>query len=263
MWSQLISRIPGSEAGRKFLKDVGLRAYLQHWAHFKLRLFQKIKLRNEHALHPFWFRPGTSDIDVFRQIFPAREYGCFDDLKQPHLIIDCGANVGYSSIYFLSRFPTAFVIAVEPNPKNFEMLEKNLKPYKGRFKALRAAIWSETTELKFTSQPFGDGRDWSYSVEEAAAGAAGAIKSLTIDEIISQSGYDRVSILKIDIEGAEKQIFKIEYDRWLPRVDNLCIELHGEEAELIFERAISSENFIKSHSGELVVCKRPVVSRAS
>jgi hypothetical protein len=40
---------------------------------------------------------GSSDLHVFRQIFVEREYGCLDDLADVRLIIDCGANAGYSS----------------------------------------------------------------------------------------------------------------------------------------------------------------------
>jgi hypothetical protein len=42
-------------------------------------------------------RAGASDLDSFRQIFIDREYPCVDDVVDAEFIIDCGANVGYSS----------------------------------------------------------------------------------------------------------------------------------------------------------------------
>ena len=50
-------------------------------------------------------RAHTSDLGVFRQIFIDREYRCLDDVQEPRLIVDCGANVGYASAYFLARHP--------------------------------------------------------------------------------------------------------------------------------------------------------------
>src|SRR6476620_203183 len=82
--------------------------------------------------HPLFIRHDSSDLDVFKQIFIDREYRCLDDLTEVRLVIDCGANVGYSSAYFLSHHPTSRIIAVEPDPENFAMLRRNLAHYRGR-----------------------------------------------------------------------------------------------------------------------------------
>src|SRR4051812_39387542 len=92
---------------------------------------ERILLKSEHVRHPLRCRKGSSDRDVFRQIFVEREYACLDDLSDVDLVLDCGANVGYSSAYFLDRFPTCHVIAVEPDPENYALLEENLAPYRG------------------------------------------------------------------------------------------------------------------------------------
>jgi len=51
-----------------------------------------------------------------------------NNLSNADLIIDAGANVGYSSVYFLSNFPNCRVIAIEPDGDNFASLQKNLAP---------------------------------------------------------------------------------------------------------------------------------------
>jgi FkbM family methyltransferase len=81
---------------------------------------------------------------VFAQIFIQREYSCLDDLSVSNvdLVIDCGANVGYSSAYFLSRFPECNIICVEPDPSNFRSLEENMAPYKDRVKLINSGVWS-------------------------------------------------------------------------------------------------------------------------
>ncbi len=78
-------------------------------------------LYSKYAKHPVRCRPNTSDVEVFKQIFAWREYRCLDDVHDASLIIDCGANVGYSAVYFLTRYPNARVIAVEPDADNFSV----------------------------------------------------------------------------------------------------------------------------------------------
>src|SRR5271156_5052624 len=100
------------------------------------------RLRSRYLDYPVWVRPETSDRHVFQQIFRNREYRCLDHVKRAELVIDCGANVGYSAAYMLSRFQDAFVIAVEPDLRNFEAMIRNLSPYAGRFRAVNSGVWS-------------------------------------------------------------------------------------------------------------------------
>jgi FkbM family methyltransferase len=245
---------------KKLASDVGFRAALLHVLH-KLFPFLRfhIGVHSPHARFPLWCRAGASDLLVFQQIFSAREYGCFDDLVNPSLIIDCGANIGLSSVYFLNRFPTAFVIAVEPDPGNFAMLQKNLAPYAGRSRAIRSGIWSKSTGLMISEARLGDGMEWGISVRESQPGETAEMTGLNIGDILADSPYKRISLLKIDIEGSENVVFSSDCENWLPKVDNMAIELHGEVSERIFTQAVSKENFILSHTRELTVCRRPAV----
>lgn len=78
---------------------------------------------------PIFYRPGTSDLDVYTQVFDTLEYRCLDHVISPGLIIDCGANVGFTSAYLLSRHPSARVIAVEPDASNYLALRANLAQF--------------------------------------------------------------------------------------------------------------------------------------
>src|SRR5262249_42101559 len=85
---------------------------------------------------PVVFRYNSSDINVFSQIFVTDEYGPLSSLATVKSIIDCGAYVGYSSAYFLSKFPEAHVVAVEPDRNSYELLRHNLSVYGGRVTAI-------------------------------------------------------------------------------------------------------------------------------
>ena len=201
-------------------------------------------------------RPMTSDINVFTQIFMSREYRCLDEVQEPGLIIDCGANVGYSSAYFLSRFPKARLIAVEPDPKNFAMLLNNIRPFGERATAICSGVWSREVGLVFSQEPFGDGREWARTVRAARDGEKADLKAKDIGTLLREFGFERISILKVDIEGSEAEVFGSNYEAWIGKVDTLVIELHGAKCEEIFAKAIANEDFRVEQSDELVVCKR-------
>jgi FkbM family methyltransferase len=211
---------------------------------------------SKHAQFPLKFRPRTTDPWVFRQIFVELEYKPLTDIRDVRLVLDCGANVGYSSAFFLTQFPKSQVIAIEPDPDNFSLLEKNLAPYKGRFQAIRSAIWSRPAKLVLSEDRIRPRWEWARTVREAKEGEPGTIIATDIGTVLKESGFDRISILKIDIEGAEAIVFSSDYREWLPKVDNVAIELHDEDCSSIFFKAIAGENFELSTSDELVLCKR-------
>lgn len=214
------------------------------------------RLSSKHSRFPLWARPSTSDLDVFCQIFRDREYECLDDVRNPKLIIDCGANVGYASAYFLSRYPEANLIAVEPDPDNFAALKVNVRPFGSRCLAVNTGIWSSTVGLVMNDETWGDGREWARTVRPARDHEKPTMQATDIATLLRRSGFERISILKIDIEGAESEIFSNDAPNWLPKVDNLVIELHGATHEAIFKKAIADQDFELSTSFELTVCKR-------
>ena len=77
---------------------------------------------------PVYIRENSSDTAVFNQVFYRNEYNI--ELKEePEIIIDCGANIGLASVYFANKYPGALIIAIEPEPSNYEMLIKNTANY--------------------------------------------------------------------------------------------------------------------------------------
>jgi FkbM family methyltransferase len=228
---------------------------LQHirWRYFNTE--HPFSLCSRYARFPLKCRPNTTDHAVFFHMFVLREYKFLDSLSDPKLIIDCGAYVGYSCAYFLSRFPSAHIIAIEPDPHSFEILKDNLKPYTDRYRAICSAVWSRPRKLAL-AKDFRDGREWSRSVREVSEGEESKLVATDIGALLQESGYGRISLLKIDREGAEADVFSSNYQNWIDKVDNIVIELHDEECRSIFNKAIASEDFLIFHSGELTVCKR-------
>jgi FkbM family methyltransferase len=234
------------------LKNVGLPTFLgMQYCKALPRSRAPYTLTSKMLDYPVQARPRTSDVRAFSQIFAENEYRCLSDLAPPKLIFDLGANVGYASAYFLSRFKDCSVIAVEPDPGNFAQMQHNVAPYGSRVTTIEAAVWPRSERLDLDSR--GLGKEWAVRVVPAEAGA---VRSVTIPELIRMSDQDRVSLLKVDIEGAETELFQ-SCQEWLPQVDNLVIELHGANAEKIFHSAIAGSGFVVSQCDELTVCLQP------
>lgn len=200
-------------------------------------------VHTELSSHPLYVRGRTSDADVFSQIFVEQEYRCIDDLEDVRLIVDAGANVGYSSAFFLTRFPEARIIALEPDPDNYETAKRNLSPWGDRVTLLQAALWSAPGTVSLCEGTDGWGRQVSQG---------DGVRAVTMPSLIEDYGLDSIDLLKVDIEGAEREVFGNA--GWLRYVRNMVVELHGSEETRIFHDAIRHRAYRLSTFGELTVC---------
>ena len=198
---------------------------------------------------------GSSDISVFNQIFVREEYRCLRDLEDVSLVLDLGANVGYSSIYFLSAFPHSRVVAVEPDERNVAVFRTNLESYGSRSQLLHGAVWAERTQLCLAKGTFGDGREWATQVLQPLDGSAGSVPAWDVGSLIDIAGASQVDLLKVDIERSELAVFGETAKKWLPKIRNICIETHGRDCEEVFFKALADFDFEASVSGELKICK--------
>lgn len=210
-----------------------------------------VKIEISNARTPLQLRSYTSDIFTFWQIFINKEYDIPFKTK-PNLIIDGGANVGYSAVFFANKFPEAKIIAIEPERTNFEILRKNTDDYQN-IELINSGIWNKNTYLKI--QDSGVSKD-AFMVDEVDSNERGSFKAVTIGEILRKSGFDEIDILKLDIEGAEKEVFYNNYDEWLNKVKILIIELHDrmkKGCSDTFFSAIKQYTFNMTFCGENIV----------
>lgn len=210
-----------------------------------------VRMQPPTLVHPVELRMGSSDSDAFSGMFVSNAYGFVDSLGDIRTIIDLGANIGLSSALFLSRWPAARVIAVEPDPGNYALLRKNLRLYQAQ--CIQGAVWSRHTPLAL-SRSFGDGREWATAVVEGA----GEVRAYTMDELVSAVGM--VDFLKINIEGSEKAIFDGETS-WVARVRNISIELHDQDCERAFRQGMGGYRWDESTYGGFTIC-RSIVPRS-
>jgi FkbM family methyltransferase len=179
---------------------------------------------NLYGRYPILLRRGTSDLPCFEQIILRQDYA-MNLSSPPATILDCGANIGLSALYFHHRYPEARILSVEPQRSNFDLLEWNTGAV-DRITCLHAAVHARDDRLSVVD-PGAD--HWGYQTRpmEGEEGAA-TVAAFSIPTLLRQQGWQRINLLKIDIEGAERHLFSGDTD-WLGRVDELVIELHDRE----------------------------------
>jgi FkbM family methyltransferase len=241
------------------------------WSALKLRLIHKYnQLAKSVRLFPpvypvlrvrlpgysakLYLRAGTSDWNVLSQVFTQREYAALDTLDAVTTVIDCGANAGYASVYFLHRHPNARIIAVEPDPGNAEICRKNLVAFGDRAKVIVSAVWSHPAKLALV--PGVHGQAWATQVRALEPGEqyiGDELVATDMSSLVANFGGESIDILKVDIEGSEAVVFQ-NATPWLPRIRNIAIELHGADCERIFFSAIQHYRFDLGHSGDVTTC---------
>src|SRR5205085_5988031 len=145
-------------------------------------------------------RQWSSDLDCLEQIFVHEEYSLPFALK-PRVIVDAGANIGAASLYFAHKYPDARILALEPELSNFRLLTENCADLDNVL-PIRAALWSHTQNVAL-ADPNAD--NWAFSVREGNVNAA--IPALTIERLMDRFDVQHIDLLKLDIEGAEKEVF--------------------------------------------------------
>ncbi|MEO9473974.1 MAG: FkbM family methyltransferase [Cyclobacteriaceae bacterium] len=163
-------------------------------------------------------RRNTSDLAVYRQIFMDGEYDLIT-IDDPKVIIDAGANIGLFTLAMNQKYPNAKFYCIEPMKDNFGMLSKNLACVESK-DLIFGALWSDSEQLSFKEDAMGQ---WGFRVQRGNNDAS--ISALSMDNLMNQYKIAEIDILKIDIEGSEKEVFSKNTD-WLNNVKVLVIEVH-------------------------------------
>ncbi|MCX6171918.1 MAG: FkbM family methyltransferase [Flavobacterium sp.] len=198
-------------------------------------------------------RPNTTDLEVFKEIFIKGELKLKENIN-PKLIIDCGAYVGFSALFFSNKYSSSIIYAIEPEFENYNALKFNCRDEK-RIIPINAAIWDSEAILEIQA---GKG-EWGFTTKEVESASSKTISGITIQEILNISGLESIDILKVDIEGAEYQMFNENCHSWLSKVKLIFIELHENSfpsSSKTFYESISKYNWKKFTQGEKLVLIR-------
>lgn len=223
---------------------------------------------------PIWLRPTRSDYSIFWQSIVQRQYdfGAFPQTTQlleraeamqatrkVPVIVDGGGNIGLSLRTFAQDFPFAHVISVEPDSNNFRVLSANAQGLSAPHTQVQAAIASQSGHARVVAQERGSA---GLMTEYCAADHPDAIPTRTIDELVTSVSGGVPWIVKLDIEGAQDELFSANTD-WIGRADCIILELDDwafpwSGSSVNFFRALSEHRFDYLVADELIVAFRHV-----
>lgn len=121
-------------------------------------------------------------------------------------VFDVGANLGLMSVPVLKGCPACRVVSFEPSPSSLPYLRQTAaaSPYCERWTVIGSAVSDRAGELDFT---VGSARDAVYegfrSGDRIAGGSVIKVPVTTLDDAWRSLGEPDVSLIKIDVEGAE------------------------------------------------------------
>ena len=200
---------------------------------------------------PFIFHDGPSFVATYKELFQSNIYK-FSPSKNARTILDCGANMGVSVLYFSLNYPDHHIIAFEPDPDIFSILKGNVETFKLKNVTLhQKAVWDKSEVLKF----FSDGR-MGGRVENSYKN----LKPLEIEAVALRDFLNEdVDFLKIDIEGAEEVVLNGCKDI-LHKAQHIFFEYHNsiKDPQTLHKllELVSSQGFIY-YIKESDVRKRP------
>jgi FkbM family methyltransferase len=218
---------------------------------------------------PFFYRDNSAgDKGVIQQVFNNQDYslnGMEQTLnlyawmkrqKRQTLIVDAGANIGASPIWFASKFPQSQIIAIEPEPSNYGLLVKNTDGL--NVVTVQGAI-GPTEGFGYLNDP-GRG-DWGFRVGFKQNGASDDSNKVLVYSMLGLCELEQDAvpfICKIDIEGGEDALFDKDAE-WMLDFPLIIIELHswmlpGQGSCMSFFRALSHGEWDVCIRGENLFC---------
>lgn len=194
-------------------------------------------------------RPYAGDIFVLYEVLALKSYEIPEMCAPPaqvRTIIDCGANIGITALYMAARYPNAKIVCIEPDPHNFELLERNTR-HETRIVPVQAALVGEVQGPIYLTQ---DAPAWGNQLSSKKGNrAAIKVDAVTIDQIRAEYDIDFIDVLKVDIEGAEEDVFA--RPDFLSKVHFIVIELHNAYTLDRFQQDIAPMGFDASPPGAL------------
>ncbi|WP_129677906.1 FkbM family methyltransferase [Candidatus Chloroploca sp. Khr17] len=204
----------------------------------------EVKIHSRQARHPLHLRLRTSDFRIYGQVMARGEY----DLplcRTPKIVVDAGANIGLTAVYFANRFPTARILAIEPEAANFNLLCKNAAAYP-QIIPIHAALWDVPTRLELVGTP---GLYGAIHVQRTGQPSAmpvlGQVDTVTLTQLMEDFQLDFIDLLKVDIESAEREVFA-EAAPWIDQIGVIIVELHDR-----FQRGCTLSFYAATHRFDL------------
>jgi FkbM family methyltransferase len=157
------------------------------------------------------------------EIFIEETYYFSSNIENPK-IIDCGANLGLSVLYFKFLYPKSCIIAIEPNAIAFSYLEKNIKQNDLDQVILMNVCISDKIGKKKLYYSKGSSIANASLFQESGKSFFHEVEAVLLSDLLSKN---KVDLVKMDIEGSERQVLmELKKSGMLGKPNLYLIEYH-------------------------------------
>jgi FkbM family methyltransferase len=193
------------------------------------RLFGKY-ITKKTGSYTVYLRKGTVDQEVYEYVFSQQYHRPVHLLRDSPVILDLGTNIGLSVVDLKLVYPDARIYGFEMDKNNYEVAQKNCSTIPA-VHISNKAIWKSNGMMSYQKA----GNDDAYKLDPSVANGKNeiSVETITIDKIIAENNIDFVDFVKMDIEGAELEIFEAPLD-WLNKVGEIKIEVHYDKSRFDF-----------------------------
>ncbi len=187
-----------------------------------------------------YVRTYAGDIDIFYEIFFKKIYQLPEMEMDKPVIIDAGANVGFATLYFFHKMADATIYCIEPDADNFAFLKKNLQTEieKGKAIPVLAALSDIDGPVSLKSSAL----KYNTKITEELVSDEIPVSAYHVGSFLKKYGIGKTDLFKMDMEGAEENIFKGDIS-WLHNTANVLIEFHSKEIQMMCLEKLESQRF--------------------
>lgn len=202
-------------------------------------------------------RTPILDAWVTFEVFAFHEYQ-FDDIpwRSIRTVIDCGAHVGAFAMWVSEQSPCA-IAAIEPSPSTFSFLAKNLAPLHDRVQCFELALAGQSGSRAMYDQGFAAS---SSFVRRTPGSRTYKVEGIRFDDLLGRTGFKTVDLLKMDIEGAEQEVFESISTTTLQRIGSAIIECHpfaGTDTAFLKRRLTEAGMVVREEPYLLIATRSP------
>jgi FkbM family methyltransferase len=172
---------------------------------------REVRLRGGTQIH---YRLNKGDLHTIREIWFADDYR-LPFANSSGVLLDLGANIGMASVWLAKKYSFRRVIAVEPDPTNADLVRDNFELNGINGQVLEAAIGPKVGTARFQFSEFSNLGRLSEN--------GSPVQVISVDTILKKFAVNRFVLIKIDIEGAEQELFDGPTE-WLAQTDAVIME---------------------------------------